>query len=277
MRGSRFSLACLPLLALLLTCACGTKQTPPEPSLPSLTGAADKGDVIWQRFRTRALAATFLSGPFRISGTLRYTDDKNESHRVSSLLWGNGDAANPYPLRLDLLAGVGTVVAKVREDNDALLAYVPDENRAWMLRGQDRTLAAFGVPVPLSLGDLTQILTGLPGALFLSKDENAVSTVPEYVYTSQGASFALVGATLPGELELSEEGVPLTWKEKGDKGWSITFEPAKANPLQPQKLRIEHPGGYSALIVVKDISRVSPPYTTEQTGLELPAGVAVER
>lgn len=285
MRRPVFSLALFVLLALL-SAACAPKQTPPPvPPAPPIDDAApeDKGAAIWRAFHARASGANFLSGPFRISGTLRYTDDKGETHRVSSLLWGNGKADNPYPLRLDLLAGVGSVVAKVREDKDSFVAYIPDEKRAYLMEGADRTLASFGVPVPLSLGDLTRLLTGLPGGLFLPDGlflpgtSEAEPAVPEYAPTGAGARFTVTHATLPGELDLSSSGVPLGWKEAGGKGWSIVFEPGEKNPLQPQKLRIAHPKGYSALITVKEITRVSPPYSREQMGLETPPGTEIDR
>lgn len=282
------ALVLLLFLPLFLAGGCAPKQPPspvpapaPEPEKAPDTQAdkpVDKGAAIWEAFQARAASATFLSGPFRISGTLRYTDDKGETQRVSSLLWGNGKAATPYPLRLDLLAGVGTVVAKVREDKNSFLAYVPGEKRAYLMEGEDRTLASFGVPVPLSLGDLTQLLTGLPGALFLDRNaEEKAPGAPEYVLTGRGAVFQIPGAPLPGMLELSESGVPLGWKEKGGKGWSIALEPGGKNPLQPQKARVLHPAGYSALIVVKEIARVSPPYSPDQMGLDTPPDTEVER
>lgn len=276
MRRLPLSFSVLLLLALLLASACAPKAPPPPPAppapLPEAERPVDKGAAIWREFYTKASNAGFMSGPFRISGTLRYTDDKGETHRVSSLLWGNGKAANPYPLRLDLLAGIGTVAAKVREDANRFLVYIPDEKRAYLAEGEGSTLASFGVPVPLSLGGLTQILTGLPGALFLPEKVQEEPSTPEYTLTGKGARFLIVRAALPGELELSDSGIPLGWKEAGGKGWSITFEPGDKNPLQPQKLRIAHPGGHAALIVVKEIARVSPPYTAEQMGLEIPPG-----
>lgn len=278
MRRAAFSLSALLLLALLLSSACVPKEpplSPVPPPAPEKEKPEDKGAAIWREFYAKASSARFMSGPFRISGTLRYTDDKGETHRVSSLLWGNGKAANPHPLRLDLLAGIGIVAAKVREDTGRFLAYAPDEKRAYLAEGGVHTLASFGVPVPLSLGGLTQMLTGLPGSLFLSGEDAKDAKTPEYSLTGTGARFLITRAPLPGELDLSESGVPLGWKEAGGKGWSITFEPGSGNPLQPQKLRVTHPGGHSALIVVKEIARVSPPYSAEKMGLEMPPGTEV--
>lgn len=264
--------AALALLLLMLA-ACAPKQAPHvSPPVEETAASDEKGAQIWQRFRTQAATAEVMSGPFRISGTLRYTDAKGENARVSSLLWGNGRAETPYPLRLDLLAGVGTVVAKAREDKGGFVAYVPEEKSAYIQEGDDGTLASFGVPVPLSLGDLALLLTGRCGTLFLPDSLHNDSGTPEYALTADGARFAIPDARLPGLLELSSTGAPLSWKEQGRDGWSIVMESGVANPLQPRRLRISHPNGLTALVVVKEIARVSPPYSAEQMSLLLPPG-----
>ena len=241
---------------------------------PQVDGRAAQ---IWQRFLTRANTAAVMSGPFRISATLRYNDGSGENTRVSSLLWGNGKADTPYPLRLDLLAGVGTVVAKVHEDANSFTAFAPEEKTAWVHDGSSRTLASFGVPIPLSLGDLTLLLTGRSGVLFLPATRQNDAGVPaEHRLTDKGARYVVPDARLPGELELSESGAPVAWTELQKSGWSIEFEPEEVNPLFPEKLRISHPKGYSALIVVKEIARVSPPYSTAQMSLSLPEGTKRE-
>lgn len=260
-------------LAVLVLPACAPRQAPHVPPSAETTLPPDEASArIWQRFRTQAATAEVMSGPFRISATLRYTDAKGETNRVSALLWGNGRADSPYPLRLDLLAGVGTVVAKVREDTNSFVAYAPGEQSAYVHEGDGRTLASFGVPVPLSLGDLTLLLTGRCGALFFPGAQHNDSGTPEHTLTAEGARFIIPDAKLPGVLELSSTGAPLSWREQGQGGWIIGMEPGETNPLQPRRLRISHPKGYSALVVVKDISRVSPPYSGEQMGLILPPG-----
>ena len=267
----------LVLLALFCS-ACslhkgGAKPSDTSPNLPQ----QEKATQIWQRLVARTTAAEGMTGPFRIAANLRYTSNDGETTRVSSLLWGNGNVDSPYPLRLDLLAGVGTVVAKVREDGSAFVAYSPDEKTAYSQDREGRTLASFGVPIPLSLSDLTLLLTGRSGVLFLPTQIQTDSGVPpEHTLTADGASFVIQNARLSGVLEVSATGAPLSWQEQGGQGWTIAFEPSEVNPLQPQKLRISHPKGYSALIVVKDISRVSPPYTKTQLDLAIPAGTTMK-
>ena len=268
----------VPLCLTLLCSACSLHQG--GAGLAAGGGQVESGDKaaqIWQRYTARALAAENMSGPFRVSANLRYTSASGESTRVSSLLWGNGKADSPYPLRLDLLAGVGAVVAKIREDSGNFIAFAPDEKTAYTHARDDRTLVSFGVPIPLTLGDLTLLLTGQGGRLFLPSTIRTDSGAPaEHKLTENGASYVVTGANLSGVLELSSTGVPIAWRELRQDGWSISIEPGEENPLHPRRLRISHPQGYSAIIVVREISRVSPPYTAEQMDLTLPPGTATK-
>lgn len=266
----------LPLLLLLTLAAfgCATRTAPKAaPAAARETAETSKEEQIWQRFRTRAAAAENMTGPFRIAANLRYTDAEGKTNRVSVLFWGNGQAGSPYPLRLDLLAGVGSVVAKAREDERSFSIFVPEEKTVYAHEGDSGTLASFGVPIPLSLGDLSLLLTGRSGALFLPASvHNDTLTPPEHSLTPQGARFTVTDSRLPGVLELSDTGAPLSWSELQGKGWTIALEPGATNPLQPSRVRISHPGGYSALVVLKELERVSPPYSAARLALELPPG-----
>lgn len=168
------------------------------------------------------------------------------------------------------------VVAKVREDATGFTAFSPEEQTAWAQQGAAPTLASFGVPIPLSLGDLTMLLTGRGGLLFIPAKGGAEAPPQEHTLTNIGARYLVPNAKLPGRLELSENGAPVSWMENAPDGWSIVLEPDTANPLLPKKVRVFHPKGYSALIVVKDIARVSPPYSAAQLDIALPPGTQQE-
>lgn len=276
-----FILALLLALALCMSVSCaprmqGTPQGVPEPSVDESAGQApeDQTEVIWKRFAQQVATAEVMSGPFRASGTLRYVAPDEKTNRVSFLLWGNNKSDSPWPLRLDLSAGIGQVVAKVRETSTNFTAYMPDENTAYIHEGGSRTLASFGVPIPLSLSDLALIVTGRGGLLFLPSPVSADAPVPATrTQNGQEATYILEANLLPGELTLSEQGTPLVWKDLTPDGWHIDFESAPERPLFPTKLRIKHGKGWSALITIKDIARVSPPYSAAKLDFALPPNV----
>ena len=290
---SRSLWAGLSLCALLLAsgCATGSKQnTQAQQPVPNATSQAQstpgpqqnmspasaeeqKAQTAWRSYLVRAKAVPRTQGAFRISASVRYTTPQ-ETQRVSALLWGNGKPGSPYPLRLDLLAGVGSVVAKVRETEHSFTAFVPDENVAYVHPEGASTLASFGVPIPLDLHSLTQMLTGRGHVLLLPAGATLEAPMPTgFTVSQQGVRFPLPTAPLGGSLLLSPEGVPIEWQENGDNGWVIGIEPEKTGSLRPAKLRISHPNGYGALLVLKEIAAMPAPFTKENMNLVLPKGV----
>lgn len=259
----------VPLALILLVSGCGIKQGAGKGS--------GSGDHAWNLYAARATAAEVNTGPFRISGTIRYTGQDGKTTRASSLLWGNGSLESPHPLRLDLLAGVGNVVAKIREDSNSFIAYVPDEDLAYTHASGDDTLLSFGVPVPMSLSDLTLLLTGRNGAIFMpSKYSGGLSEPENLGPTQNGQEYRIAWGDLPGILEISNTGVPLSWKETGRDGWEMTFETRVENPMEIRRLRITHPKGYGALVVVQEFERLKTPFAENQLNFTLPGNVAIK-
>ncbi len=251
----RFLLSALLFLPLL---ACTPKQVP-GPS----DGATGDAAAAWNAYSARTRTEEATARPFRLSASLRYTDNKGESTRVSSLFWGNG--RTPYPLRLDLTAGVGTVVAKIRENNDNFTAYNPDEKTAYFHTRENRALSAFGVPIPLTLLDLSLILTGRGGTLFLPP----VGETPSAETGPGGYVFRIQNAPLAGLLELSPQGVPVSWRQGG---WTLAFEPESDDPMRPHRVRITNSKGQEALIVVRSLDFPPMPFAGAQLELPLPPG-----
>ena len=281
----------LCFLLLASGCATGSKQPSQgqqpvpnaatqaqgTPGTQQATGPASveeqKAQTAWRSYLVRAKAVPRTQGAFRISASVRYTTPQ-ETQRVSALLWGNGKPGSPYPLRLDLLAGVGSIVAKVRETEHSFTAFVPDENVAYIHPEGARTLASFGVPIPLDLHSLTQMLTGRGHVLLLPAGASLEAPMPTgFTVSQEGVRFPLPTAPLGGSLLLSPEGVPVEWQEDGDKGWVIGIEPENTGSLRPAKLRISHPNGYGALLVLKEITAMPAPFTKENMNLVLPKGV----
>ena len=254
------------LFMALASCA------PMEPVMRPPT--AEEGPLAWETFVNRSLAARDQSGPIRVSATLRYEDPSGESTRVSALLWGNGPSRGLYPLRLDLQASMGITVAKIREDASSFLAYSPDEKTAYTHAGKDRSLLSFGVPIPVSLGDLSLLLAGQAGTLLLPPGASAGHAPGVGSLTGRGIAFAVPDAPLPGIIELSPAGTLLSWRDYSNKSWVMEFAMNPHNPLEPSKVVVNHPSGHSATITVKSVERLATPFNSEQLALNLPDGTA---
>ena len=272
----------LALFGLFLLCsACVTRAPAPTDSAPPPPleeHTPGEAKLAWYAFVARSAKVAETIGPFRLTASLRYTDESGSSTRISTLLWGNGNTADPHPLRLDLSAGIGTTVAAIREADRQFMAFVPDEKTVYVSEEGNRSLVSFGVPIPLTLADLTLLLTGRAGVLFLPPGVSADGPTPQFEsITEKGVRFKLEKAPLAGILELERNGAPVSWQEMAEGGWLIAFENQEDNPLLPRRLKISHPKGYSAIIVMRELEKAGAPFTVTQLGLALPAGTARQR
>ena len=78
----------------------------------------------WQAFVARSEA--IKEAPYLLNASLRFGTE-GDTRRVTALLWGNDSRS----LRMDVMAGIGAVVAKIWESGDEFLVYSPTENRAF--------------------------------------------------------------------------------------------------------------------------------------------------
>ena len=90
----KIHLLAVVILSLLLCSCAGKTLQPADPA------AAQNR---WQAFTQQS---NIKSAPFRDSLSMRFGKE-GDTRRVTALIWGNGDKT----LRLDVLAGVGAVVA----------------------------------------------------------------------------------------------------------------------------------------------------------------------
>ena len=114
-----FRLILAALLVLSLQ-ACATRGTEIGTSAPS-----DASNAAWQAYQGYASARASDHDPYRLSGSLRY-GSQGDTRRVETLLWSNGY----LPIRLDVMAGIGALVARIQETQDSFTAYAPNENKA---------------------------------------------------------------------------------------------------------------------------------------------------
>ena len=111
---------------------------------PSTVPPADSADR-WQAFVARSGAVK--EAPYLLNASLRFGTE-GDTRRVTALLWGNDSRS----LRMDVMAGIGAVVAKIWESGDEFLVYSPTENRAFFHQGSNKPLLRVGVPVAMQDG-----------------------------------------------------------------------------------------------------------------------------
>ena len=245
----------LALLCIaLFLCACARQA--PGPDTPG--GETEESLArLWQAY-TKAGAGT--EAPYRLQLSLRFGEEGN-TRRVTALLWGNGGRE----LRLDVMAGVGTVVAKILEDGEHFLVYAPLENKAYFHQGATSPLLRVGVPVPFGLARLTALLTGHYAGAF-------GDTYSEAAQLEDGmAQYALEGKP-GGRLTLDAAGLPVAWRESKVDGWRMEIVYDDATPPVPRRLTLTHANGQRAILLVKEREMPEAPFTGEQMRLTLPEG-----
>ncbi len=238
----------------LLLCACA--KQPPLPGAPE----GEDASILARRWQAYTDTGAVAQAPYRLQMSLRFGEEGN-TRRVTALLWGNGGRE----LRLDVMAGVGTVVAKILEDGQHFLVYAPLENKAYFHQGAASPLLRVGVPVPFGLSRLTALLTGHYSAAF--GDSHAGSSLlPDGL-----ARYALEG-TPGGRLDLDAAGRPVAWRETAADGWRMEIVYDDGPPPLPRRLNLTHGSGKRALLLVKEREHPGTPFTPEQMRLTLPEG-----
>ena len=248
----------LTLCALAVLAGCGPKTIALVPAPPDAAASA------WNAFTDYSAEREAQSGPFRLQCGLRYSDAQGDGNRANAVLWGNNDDL----VRLDVLAGMGALVGRVRQSGEALVIHSPREDKAWIYQGRGKALLSFGVPVPLALPDVAAILQGRYQAVF-----GPVHGANPYL-ADGGIGFRLEGGRLPGDVTLTPEGLLVRWQEAPG-AWTMHVEYDNGTPPLPRLLEIDHPEGRRAVLTVT--SRQAPAAFSEtQLRLDLPPGTAVE-
>ncbi|WP_165069821.1 outer membrane lipoprotein LolB [Desulfovibrio sp. ZJ200] len=237
----------------VLLCACA-KQPPVERGPETQTQL----DSRWLKFT--ALSAAVPAKPYRLQLSMRF-GAKGDTRRVTALFWGNSERQ----LRLDVMAGVGAVVAKILEDGQHFLVYSPRENKGYFYQGASQPLLQVGVPVPFDLGHLADLLNGRYAAVF-GESFAAASSLKD----------GLARYELPGEpggsLDLNSQGLPVFWRESsgGGRGWSMEIAYDDGHPPLPRRLTLIHSNGKRAILLVKEREKPATAFTAEQMSLALP-------
>lgn len=263
-RGGLFVLLC----AAFLLSSCTAARRAPAPSPVSGSDAA----AVWEAYDAYAAARAMEDGPYRIGASLR-VGEKGGTRRATAVIWGNGDeAAAPGPVRLDVMAGFGTVVARVREAPGEFVAYSPRDNKAMTYSGRGRVRLNMGLPAPFGLRDVTALLLGRFHEVFGRIPGRATDAGDGKV------AYAIAYGERAGTLELRPDGLPVRWREEGAQGWSMEIDYAAddAGVPRPHTVRLVDGEGRSAVLLVKNRETPGQRFTADQLSLKLPAGVRLE-
>lgn len=243
------------LLLLILLCllgACAKKQveviSPPEMESAN-----------WQKMVD--LSASASASPWKTQFSLRYGAE-GDSRRVTGIMWGNND----NDIRMDIMAGIGAIIAMIEENGPQFTLFIPQQNKAYTHKGAS-PLFKIGVPVPFDLPKLARLLAGNYTGIFGSSFSKIETASPE------SATYAL-GDDSNATLTLNENGQPVIWKELAN-GWQMTIDYNKDGNNLPKKITLQRSDGKRAILLVKDRTASIAPFTASQMKLELPSGISL--
>ena len=248
------------LLCTLAGCMPGSGDALRQPAPPEAATAA------WTAFEQYTKDRAAASGPFRIQCALRYSDAQGDGRRVTAVIWSNGD----LPVRLDVMAGVGALVGRIRQSDSSLVIHAPRDNKAWTYQGRGKAFLAFGMPVPLTMPDLIAVMQGHYRSVF-----GPAKGMNPYMAGEGDIAFRLEGGNLPGTVTLTPGGLLKSWQEAPG-AWTMRVTYDDGTPPLPQEIEIDHPEGQHAVLSVKERQRPTQAFTDAQLNLELPTGVVTE-
>lgn len=246
------------LCAVLTLCACAK-----QPSLPEAT--PEQAVATWDQFTARNMPQE----PYRLNMSLRY-GLPDDTRRVTALLWSNGAG----PVRLDVMAGMGPLVARVFEDGPSFVAVSPRDNKAWVHENTDpysttpRVLINLGVPLPFSLTHIAALLQGNFAEVFGVDYLGTPASLPA------GIRYNLSGP-VSGTLDLGPDGLPQRWNDASG-AWVMDLAYDETAPGLPKRLTLTHSDGNTAIVLVKNRERPAKPFAPQQLTLDIPENAVIQ-
>lgn len=261
-------LAALAAIFLLFACAGCTPKRVFNPGLSTPSSA-------WKEFLS-SYGGEIRDAGILVNASLYYTrvSPTRRSNRTVLRMWGDLD----LPLRLDVSAGIGRILAHIREDRGGLTAYYPESRAAYTHENPVLGATRLGMPFPFALKDLAHVLAGSFASLVPKNYENGTRTGKGYVFTfAQGpvAVLELDGWARPVRME----GTSRIYNGEL-RGWSVEFDryPEEgAGVPQAQMLILAMDNGEKGVLRVKKRELRSSRWPEKSMEMLLPEGTALHR
>jgi len=269
--------------ALLRGLACGLALAcaacAPRVELPRFEDAASNHAAFEQRFVAPPVDASGVA----VRASLLYSTP-SRSNRTDVQIFG--DYARP--LRLDVRAGFGTMLALMREDAGGLLAFYPEKSKAYAHTDPVIGAQLLGMPFPFSLRDLVLVLSGHFGTLVPADVVPAgIRALPDggFAYSFQSGPVRLLAVDAYGRPQRMEGQLSRHFKTQaeregevvsGPRLWSLVFSDFPEDDGDPEGparvLTLGLPKGESAVLRVKGLDERAQPWPLAALKLRLPPG-----
>ncbi len=225
---------------------------------------------IVERYTHRSTKASTSLEPYRVNASLRFGYE-GDTRRVTLWMW-----ANESPVRLDLMAGVGALLARVYQSETSFMAYLPSEQIAWTLTSPDKTVLStaflnMNVPIPFDLLDLAALIQGHFFQVFGELD-TATAQIPTM---ADSIRLTLTNTRLQGDVSVNREGLPVAWHDNTS-GWSMILQYDATSPDKPNSITLQHTDGQNAILLIKKRETPKKAFTEKQLQLRMPPGTLIK-
>lgn len=253
-------------LVLLTGFGCTPKRAPGM--------AFDSPDAAWKSFRRNYCRPASEPGML-VKASLYYTRVKpmKRTNRTLVSMWGNFNG----PMRLDISAGIGKLLAHIRENGDGLLVFYPSEKRAYAHVNPVLGATRLGMPFPFSLSELAKVAVGDFSGLVPKRYEKAARTADGFVYEIKDGQADTVTLDVTGR-PIQIDGT--TTGANDARRWSLVLDKfqdtVKTVPLA-DRVTLSMDNGEKGVLRIKSRELKMTAWPDKATGLELPEEVIFRR
>ena len=260
--------AVLAVLILAALPSCTVKK--PVGVVQSTPGAA------WQVFRQQYCNPQKTPGML-VKASLYYSRLKpiKRTNRTVVSMWGDFSGT----MRLDVSAGIGKLLAHIREDKNGLLAFYPSERKAYTHVNPVLGATRLGMPFPFSLNELANVIFGDFSGLVPKEHGKDGREKTNFVYQ--------IDDSLVSRITLDETGRPILLEGRTTKAyetaqtWRLEIntyeEKAGGKAPLPGKLTLILDNGEKGVLRIKSRELKPAPWPARSIGLELPESVETIR
>lgn len=262
--------AVLLAIAVLILAVQGCAPVAQAPT-PQKTELAREAKDLWTGFK--AESEKKAKGPFSAQASINYSGPQG-GNRMLVRFFGAPDQA----LRMDVEGGGGQIYAHLREDKREFIAFVPQDNRAYIHPNGQLGLAAFGIKIPFTMRELALVLFGRIADI-LPQNYDSVKAVT--VDGREGFEYILAEAGTQYGLTLARTGALLSVRTLSDSPpWKIEFAGTLAkegSPGVPQTTAISRDSGERAVVTVKKFEKKPGVFSSADLELSLPPNAEVRK
>lgn len=260
-RRPTFALAAMTaVLSLAVLSGCATR-IPPDTVLTTPRDA-------WAAFRQN-----YCDRPdgkaIRVKASLQYSRTKpaRRTNRTLVSLWGDFGGT----MRLDVSASIGRLLAHIREDENGLLVFYPEDNKAYTHKNAVLGATRLGMPFPFSLSVLASALAGDFSGLAPRRYAGAEQAGENFTYELKSGPVS--------RIVLDRWGRPVRFEGTTAARTDWTFDMDRyedaANGVPPlaDKLTLALDNGEQGVLHIKSLELMLAPWPAQSLELPLPEDV----